>query len=246
MAVVGQTVECTDPSGTITISEKAAQIASAAWFGPQGPQGNSLWPGIGYGANFSGIANTNCTSIDNCTSSPFGMTSDWLRIFLIQNATANLADLTYSEFYGLNRLSTNVYASVVGTGDPDLTDFKEAGGKMITWHGTADQVIPVDGSVIYYENVLDLDPAAADYFRLFLAPGIGHCAAGPGWFPGDALDSLVDWVEHGIAPDTLFGGDYTGGGVNDTTRSVNLCAYPKSLVYVGGDPSLASSFDCQE
>jgi hypothetical protein len=244
--VVGQKVECTDLSGTVAISEQAAQIASATWVGPQGEHGDSLWPGIGYGANFSGIANTVCTAIDNCTSSPFAMSTDWIRIFLLQNTSADLAQLTYAEYYRLFRLSTNEYATVIGTGDSDLTDFKQAGGKMITWHGTADQVIPVGGSIKYYQRVLDLDPAAADYFKLFLPPGTAHCGTGPGWFPGAALDALVDWVEHDVVPATLFCGDYYAGGVDNTSKSVNLCAYPQSLSYIGGDPSLASSFECKE
>lgn len=132
---------------------------------------------------------------------------------------------------------------MIGTGDPDLTDFKKAGGKMITWHGNSDPVIPFNGTVDYYERVSALDADTTDYYRFFPVPGLGHCGGGTGWFPGDALDSLVDWVENGKAPETLYA-EVLGENPENITRSVELCAYPKVLTYVGGDGNQPSSFTC--
>ena len=38
-----------------------------------------------------------------------------------------------------------------------------------------------------------------EYFRLFLAPGVGHCGRGttPGAIPSDPFDTLISWVENG-------------------------------------------------
>lgn len=95
-----------------------------------------------------------------------------------------------------------------------------------------------------------LDPHSADYYRYFEAPGVAHCGTGPGWFPGAAFQSLVDWVENGVAPETLeakaIPNIYPGlpGGATEL-RTANLCLFPKTMVYTGGDPNEADSFDCQ-
>src|SRR5206468_1840394 len=103
------------------------------------------------------------------------------------------------------RQSKNQFASIISTNDPDLTDFRDAGGKMITWHGLADELIFPNGTFDYYKRVLDFDPNAADYYRFFPAPGVAHCRGGIGWYPGDSFQSLVDWVENDIVPGTLNG-----------------------------------------
>lgn len=45
--------------------------------------------------------------------------------------------------------SVEQYGFVIGTDDPDLTAFRERGGKAIVWHGWADQLISADGTVDY-------------------------------------------------------------------------------------------------
>jgi hypothetical protein len=242
--VIGQTVTCSDPDGIVAISEKAAKIAAATWAGPSDENGKFEWYGLGYASNFSGLANTNCSSTTDCSSSPFTITADWLKIFLLGDPIADLSNLTHKEYSKLLRQSVNKYASVIGTEDPDLTDFKNAGGKMITWHGTADQLIPFNGTVDYYERVLQLDPSAADYYRFFPAPGVAHCHNGAGWYPGDAFASLINWVENGTAPETLYAEVIWGDNPENTIRAVDLCAYPKALTYIGGDGNQPSSFTC--
>ena len=83
------------------------------------------------------------------------------------------------------------------------------------------------------------DPDARDYYRFFEAPGAYHCFGGPGYHPGNAWDTLVEWVEKGKAPEELKGTSPSGA-----TRPV--CQYPKVARYVGGDAKDASSFKCAE
>ncbi|KAF5019320.1 hypothetical protein F66182_8677 [Fusarium sp. NRRL 66182] len=239
--VVGSSVECTGPPGTVKISEQAAEIASATWYGPETEDGKSLWYGIGHAADLVGLANTTCTSLTNCSSNPFAIARQWLSSFVLQDHNADLGSLTRSDYSRLFRQSVHRFASVIGAADADLTDFKKAGGKLISWHGTADQLIPYNGSIDYFKRVLELDSSATDYYRLFIAPGVGHCDGGAGWYPGSGFDALVKWVEDDdAAPDTLYA--ETVG--TDEKRAVQLCLYPKQLSYVGGDANLASSFTC--
>jgi hypothetical protein len=85
---------------------------------------------------------------------------------------------------------------------------------------------------------------------------VGHCngGAGPDSLKGDtlpapyskidriALDPLVHWVEHGIAPDQIIA-YHVMGNLQDFSRPV--CPYPALPRYSGtGDPTQASSFAC--
>lgn len=54
----------------------------------------------------------------------------------------------------------------------------------------ADSIIPSRHSRKYHDDVLAFDPKAHDYYRLFEAPGVGHCWTGPGLYPSGMFESL--------------------------------------------------------
>lgn len=153
-------------------------------------------------------------------------------------------------------------AGVLNATSTDLGEFRERGGKLLMYHGWADPLLPSQESINYF-NALVRDNRGfvqpvffghddralretQSYARLFMAPGMYHCAGGPGPNTFDALTPLVNWVEKGIAPDTILATKY----VNDTpaqgvqmTRP--LCVFPKVAKYKGsGSPSSAASFVC--
>ena len=71
---------------------------------------------------------------------------------------------------------------------------------MLMWHGLSDAAILATSSVGYYQGVEKLMGGRAqtqDFFRLFLVPGVHHCAGGPGLTDFDALTLLENWVEKG-------------------------------------------------
>jgi feruloyl esterase len=137
------------------------------------------------------------------------------------------------------------YAPILDATDPDLSAFNELGGKLLLWHGWADQNIAPRNSINYYNSVVaDVgDEAAAQKFlRLFMVPGMGHCAGGPGPTSFDALAALEQWVEKGTAPEQIVGSHVTAGKV-DLTRP--LCVYPQMAQYKGsGKTEDAASFAC--
>lgn len=242
-SVVGQAINCSDTGTVMEISSEAATIAQAAWTGPRSPDGKFRWYGLNKDASLAGLVGTNCTSAGACTGLPLQISVDWISLFVQKNPDFDVASISYRQYDTIFRQSVNQFASILGTNDPDLTDFRDAGGKMITWHGLADELLPPNGTYQYYQRVLDVDPNAADYFRFFPAPSVGHCVNGTGWFPNTSLQSLVDWVENGIVPDTLLG--TTLPSSNGTVRQAPLCPYPLVTAYKGGDINLASSFQCQ-
>jgi hypothetical protein len=155
---------------------------------------------------------------------------------------------------------------IVGAPSPDLTAFKARGGKLITVHGWADPLITPYGTLNYYDAVVaaqgrgkDGLKKTQDFYRLYMAPGLGHCGGGPGPNPfsmtgaeGDADHDLAvalqRWVEKGVAPDRIIAAKFVD---NDPARPVQmtrpLCVYPKSAKYKGtGDTNDAGNFICAD
>ncbi|KAJ1325260.1 feruloyl esterase [Microdochium nivale] len=274
-SVVGQQVVCPDLAGspTITVTAEAAEVAASTWAGPRDEKtGKSLWYGLGKSASLIPLALNRCDTAaaaasadggnssgsinsSGCVPAGFSIPSDYLRLLVSPDKSLDVTTLTWADYTRLFRLSVNKFASVLGTADPDLASFRDRGGKLITWHGLTDELIPPAGTRDYYERVAALDPAGRDgadgagvdgYYRYFEAPGIMHCFRGEGWYPGDALEALISWVEDGRAPETLYAENTWATAGQPGSRKVELCRYPKRLKYLGGDADLAESWGCEE
>jgi len=131
----------------------------------------------------------------------------------------------------------------------DTKEFEQRHGKIIWYHGLSDPGPPATGTIEYYEEMATRNGGfenLAKFARLFLIPSMGHCGGGPATDQFDLLTPLVDWVEHGIAPDAIIasGTNFTSP---PTTRSRPLCPYPQEVRYVGppgGDLSVATNYKC--
>jgi hypothetical protein len=106
------------------------------------------------------------------------------------------------------RLAT--MARVYDATNPDLTAFRERGGKLVLFHGWGDPLVTPQRTIDYYDAVratMGGAEATAQFARLFLVPGMDHCGIQPG--PGatsvefDPLPALEAWVERNDAPATL-------------------------------------------
>jgi feruloyl esterase len=128
--------------------------------------------------------------------------------------------------------------------DPDLTAFKNRGGKLLLYHGWNDTAISPGNSVRYYASVLEtMGPDQGDWIRLFMAPGMAHCGGGPGPNRVDFLGALERWRESGVAPAQLTASRLTGNRA-DMTRP--LCPFPQVAEYLGaGNPNDAANFVCK-
>lgn len=93
-------------------------------------------------------------------------------------------------------------------GNPDLRGFQRRGGKLILVHGWDDQSVMPLPTIDYYElTTKTMGGAAAtrSFARLFMVPGMDHCAGGKGAYAINYMKALEDWVERGQAPEALVG-----------------------------------------
>ena len=219
------------------LSPAEAQAIDMIWDGPRNPDGNRIWFGLDRG--------TVINSLNGSTPFFLGTTQfrwntadpnfDWTTVTIdgyadiAQQGSQNIADVT--DTFG------------------NLDQFRRKGGKLLTMVGANDNLIMPQGVLHYYRQMARRysggQPgrfgAVQDFYRLFRAPGVGHCAGGPGPQPQNLFGALVDWVEKGIAPETITA-QITSNGV---TRTRPLCLYPQTAIYDGvGDPNSAESFHC--
>ncbi|WP_369033971.1 tannase/feruloyl esterase family alpha/beta hydrolase [Streptomyces adonidis] len=241
--LIGTKVVC--DGETLTITAADAEVVRRIWQGPT-LGGLPLWYGVPKGAPIDQLAGTTTAADGSSVGVPFPISDAWIRYFLKKQPSFDTATITYTQFAALFAQSQAEYNRIIGTDNPDLTAFRNANGKMITWHGSADPLIFSQGTENYYQRVRAATGGASrtdSFYRLFLAPGVGHCGlTSNGPIPTDALGAVVNWVEKGQAPATLPAAIVDSAG---TPITRNLCPYPQVARYNGtGDPNSAANYQC--
>ncbi|MDE2303343.1 MAG: tannase/feruloyl esterase family alpha/beta hydrolase [Sphingomonadales bacterium] len=255
----GPTSDGSVPSPALDNGWDSAPGGRRLWFGL--PRGTSL-----YNAHYSRLFHVNAGFAN--PGGPWTLASDQIALDLqdptiaapnFHNATGNGADgwkrLTYP---GLARayargLALDRQFARINTDDPDLSAFRARGGRMLSWQGLNDEVIPVQGLIHYYAGVVRRMgglAATQRFYRLYLVPGNGHGpyngtanpAAAPPHLAGSQLyDALVAWVEGGVVPDRL---EIASGPDAAVQRSQPVCPWPQAARYTGADPDVAASYAC--
>jgi tannase/feruloyl esterase len=141
--------------------------------------------------------------------------------------------------------------------NPQVMPFIRNGAKWIIWHGFDDPGPSPKQTAKYYETVVDVlgrrlhadhDEdhgnrlrAAQQHVRYFLAPGVFHCGGGPGpdVVNPNLLTALAEWVEHGVAPESIV------ATKSNSPLARPMCSYPKLARYAGsGDTNDPANFVC--
>lgn len=163
--------------------------------------------------------------------------TDFWRIWAFSDATWSpwRFDFGRNLATAYRRLSPTIDAT-----SPALSRFHAAGGKLLQYHGLADPVVSPLDSTGYYATVAARGPTR-DWYRLFLAPGMAHCGGGPGFSRFNTQVAIERWVETGSAPDRMIARQTD---LNQTAERP-LCPYPARAVFVGANPTNASSFACR-
>ncbi len=130
-----------------------------------------------------------------------------------------------------------------------MSEFRARGGKLIHYHGWSDPDISPINRVNYYESVVKAQgddvhgPGRTEEFcRLFMVPGMWHCAGGPGATGFDMTGPLDEWVEKGVAPERVIAQKVTNGKVE---RTRPLCPHPLEPRWKGTRSTVeAGNFGC--
>jgi feruloyl esterase len=126
-----------------------------------------------------------------------------------------------------------------------LSAFSARGGKLLFVHGVSDAWFSAQDTTRYYQQLTAENggpEAVLKWSRHFLVPGMGHCRGGDATLDEfDMLAAAVDWVEKGVAPDSII-----ATGPAFPGRSRPLCPYPRHAHYKGtGDVEKAENFECR-
>ncbi len=215
----------------LTLQE--ADAIDKIWDGPRNARGNKVWFGLDRGTALGGLNGTNpfALGVTQFHWDEHDRSFDWTTVSageypdVAQDGSRNIADVT--DTFG------------------DLDEFRHSGGKLLTFVGGNDQLIMPRGVINYYRQMASRygkhdEPdfeRLQSFYRLFRAPGVGHCGGGAGPQPQNLFGALVSWVENGVAPASIL--------ASNATRTRPLCPYPQTAIYNGsGSTNDAANFHC--
>lgn len=239
-------VQC--PAGAAATSSclTAAQVevARKLYEGPRDAQGTLMYPGWQVPGSELNWAAWIVPAPGSAVTIDPGIALGTIRYLAYRgtNPRLGLGDIPFTKA-GFRQIM-NATGGTFDATDPDLSAFRDAGGKLILYHGLADPAISPIGTIAYYQAVEDHlgGPAAtAKFARLFLMPGMSHCSGGQGPSSFDALTAIVSWVEQGSAPQSLLT-TQTATAANPV-QSLPAYPYPLMATYNGtGSVDVASSY----
>jgi pimeloyl-ACP methyl ester carboxylesterase len=242
--LIGQKTKCSGHE--IEVTGAMVDAVRRVHRGPTTSFGMNIFPGIPYGTPLNVFLNITIDSNGVRTLNDPSVLDVFPRTILLPDSSFNVSKLTTSEYFALWVQANEEYGWILNTDNSDLSNFRDAGAKLLSWHGINDPIIPYQNTVKYRQHVereMGGAKAVDDFFRLFLAPGVGHCGLGVGAVPKDPLESLLGWVERGEPPETLTSESSNQEGELVTRE---LCRYPGTPRYLGiGDMNRASSWGCE-
>lgn len=264
-----KSIVCPSGDGPNCLTSGQAQALQKILSGPVNSAGAELYPGFvpGHEEDYRAFLTGDGTDAAKPAS-----TWNLADIFMRQFVFGLNFDLVKQFHFDASLAALVPVALAQDNANPDLSEFKAHGGKLILYHGWADHSITPLRTIEYYEDVIETmgkkdgeqegEPNAyqvMDFARLFMVPGMHHCGNGPGpnVFGGanqgfspqldaqhDIVMALDHWVEDGVAPEKIIASHLTNGTVD---RTLPLCPYPQAPIFNGsGDANLAENYHCED
>jgi hypothetical protein len=256
------TLLCTNGDSSQCLTQPQVSVLQALYAGPHDSEGRALYPGYLPGAE----------------EGPAGW-GQWItgpapgKSLISGFARGTFADLVYGKAdwdFKDTSIDEAVEAADAKMGrilnaiDPNLTAFKARGGKLILYHGWNDPALSALNTINYYRSLerrMGIG-GTATFTRLYMVPGMQHCAGGPG--PNDFGQpinestehrnsrnnielALQEWVEKGISPSSIIATKYVGDDPKIGVKMTRpLCPYPQAAMWTGkGSTNDAANFVCK-
>jgi pimeloyl-ACP methyl ester carboxylesterase len=221
---------CSGPKTDQCLSSTQVAAVKKAMAGPKSVTGRQVYPGYLYDTGIGTTARGSIPGVLNGAASPVGPNPPPAEQDVdAEAAAAAVAPSSFGDTAQWTNLST----------------FRAHGGKLLFYHGVSDPWFSALDTVRYYRALANANGGLDEtrtWSRLFLVPGMGHCAGGEATLDRfDMLSAIVDWVEKGRAPASV-----TATGASFPGRSRPLCPYPQHAQYSGkGDSEQAGNFACR-
>lgn len=243
-------LQCSGAKGGDCLSAGQVDALAKVFTGPRNSAGQALYAGQPWDPGLAAPGWRAWTLGSATTATP-----DARYITLMVDALINEfftpPDLTFNPLafnFDTDPARMAAYSAIYDTyADDKLTAFRQRGGKLLLIHGMSDPIFSAKDTVDYYERLAANNGGMAStqgFARTFLVPGMNHCSGGPATDSFDSIQTMVDWVEKGVAPDTIAARalptqtDYPN-------RKRPLCPYPQFAKYKGtGSVEDAGSFVC--
>ncbi|HYA42606.1 MAG TPA: tannase/feruloyl esterase family alpha/beta hydrolase [Syntrophobacteraceae bacterium] len=242
----------------------AAQLAMVerVYGGPKTGTGTSLWfgfamsgveayPGlVAMGAWPEWIADATYLKYPTFFGIPnaeYGFSRDMMRYLVFGDPNWQIDYFDWDGDY----LMVNTNLGPDNADNTNLAPFKAHKAKLLQFQGWADYALTPYGTIDYYEKVVKKmgQNKVDSFYRLFMVPGMCHCMDGYGPVWTDWLAVIEQWVEHGVAPDSIMAAGTSPLDSKPMERP--LCPYPEKAEYNGAnkgctaDRHNAACFTCQ-
>ncbi len=130
-----------------------------------------------------------------------------------------------------------------------MGDFFRSGHKLIIYHGLEDTILDPYAAMDAYAQIVRTGGGlerTQENARLFMVPGMAHCAGGSGPNAFDPLTAMEAWVERGVAPDSIVAVKFENNNpAAPIKRSMPLCPFPAMARFDGeGRVEDAASWSC--
>jgi pimeloyl-ACP methyl ester carboxylesterase len=243
--VIGDPRACTyDPAAAVCragapsdacLTAAEASAIRKIWNGPTNAAGERLWFGLERGTPLTRLAG----------ATPFRIPVSYMQHWVHQDPNFDWRTIIESRFAEAFEKSKQKFGTVMGADRADLREFQRRKGKMIIWHGEADELIFPRGTLHYFRRVVEANGGpsnVAQFARLYMVPGVGHSGGGPGAAPQlpTLFAAITDWVERGQAPAAI---PASRTPLGPATRI--LCPYPQVARYKGtGNTDDIANYQC--
>jgi feruloyl esterase len=234
------TLLCKDAPGESCLTSAQVAAARKVYAGVHNPRtGQLIFPGWPFGSEaFSDAPGQGWGSMVNGREP---RRVDLLKSFVFDNPDWDWhtfdfdGDVTYADDK----------VGYISAASNDLSAFSKTGGKLLMYTGWADPILPATDVTESFDAKVKTAGGpqhAAEFMRLYMVPGMGHCGGGPGTTTFDMFPVLEQWVEQGNAPQRII----ASRKLTDTSeRTRPLCPYPQVAHWKGaGNTDDATNFAC--
>jgi feruloyl esterase len=228
-----EVLQCKAEAGADCLTAPQVAAVRAIYQGPKNSRtGKPIYPGFSRGSELM-------FPIQTMGPEPFAAATTFMRVVL-EDPRWDFRAFDYDRDVTRAMQAASAQLDVPPNG---LDSFFASGRKLLLTHGWADGLIPAMSTVEFYENLVrDLGPKkAAAGTRLFMIPGMDHCAGGKGPWMFDAITTLDRWVETKTAPERIVVSNPPGA----PARTRPLCPWPQEAMYSGeGSTDEERNFSC--